>query len=277
MNYTELVIAFQNKADTAQTEIVSAVLSDIGFESFVETENQLMAYIPEGQLTKDEVTEIISPMQQTMSFSWHINTIAEQNWNALWESNYEPVVIADRCHIRAPFHPIMQDKEFEILIEPKMSFGTAHHETTQMMIEMMLQDNFSGKDVLDMGCGTGVLAILASKMGAKNILAIDNDPWAFENSRENVDRNQAMNISVYQGDHQLLRDKSFHTIIANINRNILLDQFASYAKSLSPGGDIYLSGFLEEDIPVLMKEAEKYGFKLKTKRILGKWSAILVG
>ncbi len=277
MNYIKISIILATGENPDATDIISANLSDQGFESFVETENGLEAFVPENCYNKTEIDSLLESLNQTMPFSWSHELIQEKNWNEEWEKNYEPVLVAGRCHIRAPFHPRMMDVDFEIEIEPKMSFGTAHHETTRMMIELMLEHDFHNQKVLDMGCGTGVLAILASKMGASEVLAIDNDEWAFNNAIENVVKNDAKNVKVLLGDDRLLDNELFDIVIANINRNILLQQFDAYAKSLKKSGCIFLSGFYEADIPHLLQKASSWKFDLIKKIRINSWVAIIVG
>jgi ribosomal protein L11 methyltransferase len=223
------------------------------------------------------VENLLMELNQILHFAWTDEVIGEKNWNEEWEKNYEPVLIAGRCHIRAPFHEKMEGIDYEIEIEPKMSFGTAHHETTQMMIELMLEKNFENLKVLDMGCGTGVLAILASKMGATEVLAIDNDEWAYKNAVENVQKNNLSNITILQGDDQLLVKEQFDIIIANINRNILLQQFDAYINCLQPGGFIFLSGFYEADVTPLLQRAQSGNLNLIEKIRKNSWVAMIVG
>jgi len=277
MNYIKISIAYSGTVNPDANDIIAAHLSQLDFESFSENENGLEGFISENNFNKQEAEDILEKLCLDFHFSWTVEVIAEKNWNEEWEKNYVPVVVAGRCHIRAPFHQKIDGVDYEIEIEPKMSFGTAHHETTQMMIELMLENDFNGLKVLDMGCGTGVLAILAAKMGAKEVLAIDNDEWAFRNSIENVQKNEVTNIRVLQGDDRLLGNEKFDIIIANINRNILLQQFDAYANSLISGGLIFLSGFYEDDISHLLEKAQSHKFNLLKKIRKNAWVAIIVG
>ncbi len=254
-----------------------ALLGELPFDSFAENKTGISAYMPYELYNEGRILETLDEIRQMIPLSWEVKQIEEQNWNKTWEENYPAVTISGRCYIRAPFHPHNPDVDFELLIEPKMSFGTAHHETTSMMIELLLDEDVAGKDVLDMGCGTGVLAILASKKGAKNVLAIDNDEWAYKNALENVGRNDCQEIIVKMGDEQVIGNTKFDLIIANINRNILLLQIDKYAEVLKPGGRIFMSGFYENDIPVLLEKAEPHELKLQAKRTKNKWAAIVLG
>jgi ribosomal protein L11 methyltransferase len=242
-------------------EILIAELGFAGFESFVETKTGVTAYIQK----EDWNTNILDGIQilksEEFKINYTFNEIEQTNWNAEWESNFNPIVVDDICTVRAPFHDI-PTTEYDIIIEPKMSFGTGHHETTHMMIQHILKNDFEGKYVLDMGCGTGVLAILAEKKGAKVIDAIDIDNWCYINSLENVERNNCQNISVYEGDASLLKNKKYDIIIANINRNILLADMSTYINCLNDEGILLLSGFYENDIPSIEDECVKYELKL---------------
>jgi ribosomal protein L11 methyltransferase len=193
--------------------------------------------------------------------SYSLKNIADENWNAKWESDYDSVIIDNRCYIRAPFHKVKPEIEFEILIEPKMSFGTAHHETTAQMIQLLLGEDVEGKTVLDMGCGTAVLAILAKKKNAATVHAIDNDEWAYNNSVENVQRNNFTDIIVEQGDAALLKDRTFDVILANINKNILLADMEIYANSMHSGAIIMFSGFYKNDLEDIKSRALIYGLQ----------------
>ena len=234
-------------------EILIAELGYAGFESFVETEEGVTAYIQKEEWNQNILEDIQILNSDEFDITYTHEDIEQTNWNAEWEKNFNPIVVDDVCAVRAPFHEKF-DTEYDIVIEPKMSFGTGHHETTHMMIQHILQNDFKDKSVLDMGCGTAVLAILAEMKGAKPIDAIDIDNWCYLNSLENVERNNCKHISVYEGDASLLKDKHYDIIIANINRNILLQDIATYAKCLNTNGSLFLSGFYEDDIPLIEKE-----------------------
>ena len=231
------------------SEILTAHLAELGFDMFEETATGTKAYIP-SELYNDEVTQQIQAFKSEFSFpfTYDCRFIKAENWNALWESNFQPVLIADKCYIRAPFHEAKPIVQHEIVIEPKMSFGTGHHQTTSLVIAEMLKLDFTGKSVLDMGCGTAVLGILASKSGAKNIVGIDIDEWAYLNSIENCERNHISNMEIQQGGAELLGNTSFDVILANINKNIILRDISQYNKVLNAGGTIILSGFLDVDV-----------------------------
>ncbi len=240
------------------TEILIAELGYAGFESFTETETGVIAYIQKEEAIVNsagvDYKATLSTIQILKSDEFQITytteEIAQVNWNEEWEKNFDPIDVDGRCAVRAPFHP-KTDVDYDIIIEPKMSFGTGHHETTHMMIKHLLKLNVSDKRTLDMGCGTGVLAILAEMRGAHPIDAIDIDNWCYLNSIENVERNNCSNITVYEGDASLLKGKVYDLIIANINRNILLQDIAIYAQCLSSKGVLLLSGFYTEDIALI--------------------------
>ena len=199
--------------------------------------------------------------------------IPDRDWNEVWESSYEPVVINEICRIRAPFHQPDSRYKFDLLIEPKMSFGTAHHETTALIIKMMLDTDFRNRDVLDMGSGTGVLAILAKKLGSATTVAIDNDEWAYRNALDNIRMNDTNDISVELGDATTLKDRHFDIIIANINRNILLRDMKEYVKCLDNNGIIFFSGFYQADLPMIAKEAESLGLVFSRHLAENEWTA----
>ena len=253
-------------------DILIAELSQAGFESFVETESGLTAYIPKKDWDKKRLDAVY--ILQNTSFDIHYSTeeIAPVNWNETWEKNFKPIRIDDTVHIRAPFHE-KANLPYDILIEPKMSFGTGHHETTHLMVQHLLKLDVTGKSVLDMGCGTGVLAILASMRGATQLDAIDIDPWCYENSLENVAKNHCKNIAVYQGDATAIKN-TYAVIIANINRNILLQDIATYVKHLQKGGKLLLSGFYVEDIPLIDAEATRHGLRLELSLARNRWVAL---
>ena len=241
-------------------EILIAELGYAGFESFVETEFGVTAYIQKEEWNDHILEEIQILNSDEFEIKYSFNEIEQTNWNAEWEKNFQPIQVDHLCSVRAPFHEKLNTK-FDIIIEPKMSFGTGHHETTHMMIQHILKNDFVGKSVLDMGCGTGVLAILAEMKGAEPIDAIDIDNWCYLNSLENVHRNQCSNISVYEGDASLLRGKSYDVVIANINRNILLNDLKTYASCINKNGILLLSGFYKDDITIITNECNKHSLK----------------
>lgn len=256
------------------TEILIAELGYVGFESFVENTNGVTAYIQKEEWNANILDDIQILKSEEFEISYTFNDIEYTNWNAEWEKNFNPIVVDDLVTVRAPFHE-KPKTEFDLVIEPKMSFGTGHHETTHMMIQHILKNDFKNKSVLDMGCGTGVLAILAEKCGAKRLDAIDIDNWCYLNSLENVERNDCHNISVYEGDVKLLDDKNYDIIIANINRNILLADIATYAKCLNKNGLLFLSGFYVDDIPIIEAECSKHSLRLQDKIQRNKWVALM--
>jgi ribosomal protein L11 methyltransferase len=244
-------------------DILLALLDQFGFDSFEETAQGLKAYILEEELDREAFNAL--PIFQSPEFRIEIheeklNTI---NWNEEWERNYEPIEVAGKLYIRAPFHAPKPELEREIVIEPKMSFGTGHHFTTRLMASMMFKLNFQDRSVLDMGTGTGILAILAEQLGAKSVLAIDNFAWAVENTVENAERNQCRAISALEGDAALLPGRSFEIILANINRNVLLEDTQHYASCLKPQGILLLSGFFKHDFELIDREAQKQGLEFK--------------
>jgi ribosomal protein L11 methyltransferase len=270
MDYLE--VYFQYPSDDATTALLIAELSQLDYEGFEELETGLKAYIPERQFDINLLTELKLRLPYLFPSPWETKIIKERNWNAEWESSYNPVLIKNRVYIYAPFHTRLTDIEFPILIEPKMSFGTAHHETTALVIEMMLDEDFRNKRVLDMGCGTGVLAILAEKMGAREIVAIDFDTNAFENAEENVEHNNCAKISVLCGGAELIT-KSFDMIIANINKNTLLADMKHYCNNLKSGGSIIFSGFYFEDLADIISEAKTNSLTINRYEERNRWVA----
>jgi ribosomal protein L11 methyltransferase len=270
VNYIEVKIP--KPKDQFRIDLLISDLGDVGFESFAEDDDVLSAYIPEKDYSPEKLLAISA--SEDLNDSPEINLIEDRNWNEVWESNYQPVLIDGRCFIRAPFHDADTKAEFNILLNPKMAFGTAHHETTATMISLLLTENVENKDVLDMGCGTGVLAILAKMKGAKQVTAIDNDIWAFENTVENVELNGLADIDVYQGDAKLLsKDDNYDVILANINKNILLKDIAVYAQSLIKSGKLFLSGFYESDLKDISLNCEQNGLKFVFRKSKNNWTA----
>ena len=246
-------------------EILIAELGFAGFESFFETEEGVTAYIQKEEWRKNILDDIQILNSNEFEISHTYEDIEQTNWNEEWEKNFNPIVVDDICSVRAPFH-VKTNTTYDIVIEPKMSFGTGHHETTHMMIQHILNTEFDNKSVLDMGCGTGVLAILTEMKGANAVDAIDIDNWCYLNSIENIERNKCKRISVFEGDASLLTKKKYDVIIANINRNILINDLKAYSSCMEKNGILLLSGFYDIDIPIIKAECEKY--KLKLDKIL---------
>ncbi|GGG27810.1 ribosomal protein L11 methyltransferase [Dokdonia pacifica] len=248
------------------TEILIAELGYAGFESFTETETGVIAYIQKEEAFPNKtlldfeslLTDIQILKSDEFTITYTAQEIEQVNWNEEWEKNFDPIEVDGRCAVRAPFHK-KTDVEFDIVIEPKMSFGTGHHETTHMMIKHLLKLDVTNKKTLDMGCGTGVLAILAEMKGAHPIDAIDIDNWCYLNSIENAERNHCEHITVYEGDVSLLKDKTYDLVIANINRNILLQDIPAYAMTLPTDGILLLSGFYTEDIALITEKCNENG------------------
>jgi ribosomal protein L11 methyltransferase len=255
------------------TEILIAELGEKPFESFIETEDGFSAYIQKEFWTEDVLNDIFLLNSSEFSISYTFEEIEQVNWNEEWEKNFEPIDVDNKCHIRAPFHP-KTIAEFDIVIEPKMSFGTGHHETTHMMIQHLLEMNVTNMKALDMGCGTAILAILAEMKGAKPIDAIDIDNWCYHNSMENAERNNCKEISVYEGDAGLLKNKNYDLIIANINRNILLNDMQQYVDCLNTNGSLLLSGFYNEDIPFIDECCTEKGLTFVKKIERNNWVSL---
>ncbi len=271
MNY--IGVTFHFKSDDVQNEILMAYLAELEYESFEEKDDGVLAYVQEPLFDEEALKELLKTNLSAMDIWYNYEKIDDRNWNELWESNYQSVVIAEQCLVRAPFHESDPSLKYEIVIEPQMSFGTAHHETTSQILEYILEHNFEGENVLDMGCGTGVLAILAAMKGGKKLEAIDNDEWAYRNSVQNVERNGFPDIKVVQGDAEDLKGKMFTVIFANINRNILLKDIPAYAKALASGGRIYFSGFYDEDLKIIRDKAEENGLKFINNKSRNRWVA----
>lgn len=255
------------------TEILIAELGNVGFESFVENENGVTAYIQKTDWNPSILNNIFILSSDEFEITYSHKEIAQTNWNAEWEKNFNPIQVDDLVSIRAPFHENPKLK-YDIVIEPKMSFGTGHHETTHLMVKHLLKLDLVDKKVLDMGCGTGILAIFAEMKGANLLDAIDIDNWCYENSLENVERNNCKHISVFEGDASLLINKKYDVIIANINRNILLNDIKIYANCLNDNGVLLLSGFYQEDIPIIDNEVSKYDLKIDTILERNNWVAV---
>ncbi len=255
------------------SEILIAELGEKPFESFIETTDGFSAYIQKYLYTNDLLDDIYLFQSSEFNISYTIEEIDQVNWNEEWEKNFEPIDVDGKCHIRAPFHP-KTTAEYDIVIEPKMSFGTGHHETTHMMIQHLLETDVADLKTLDMGCGTAILAILAEMKGAKPIDAIDIDNWCYLNSIENAERNNCHEITVYEGDATLLEDKNYDVIIANINRNILLNDMQLYVDCLNKDGILLLSGFYTEDIPFIDASCTEKGLTFVKKFERNNWVSL---
>jgi ribosomal protein L11 methyltransferase len=268
INYLEVVL--ENVPEDL-SETLTAMLMDIGYESFSEENGLFSAFIVEADYDESRLRTVLSSFDALKEAPFRVSRLENKNWNEAWESNFEPVLIDGRCLVRAPFHEAAEGVEYDLCIMPKMSFGTAHHETTSQVISMLMDIDVKGKRVLDMGSGTGVLAILASKMGAGEIFAIDNDEWAYENAKENTEKNNTPNVNVILGDSGSIPAGSFDIILANINRNILLEQMSCYSASMNPGSILVLSGFYEEDLDVISKRAAETGLHLLSTGTKNRW------
>ena len=256
-------------------EIFTSLMAEAGCDSFMDgdSDNELLCYIPEKDYQEDVFKDLLDvPQFPEVKVSHSVAPMEDKDWNAAWEANYEPVMI-EGCYIRAPFHPAKPEVEYEIVIEPKMSFGTAHHATTAQMVSYLLETDVSGKAVLDMGAGTGVLAILAAKKGANPVTAIDNDEWAYRNGLENAQHNHCEQLKVLLGDASLLGNERYDIILANINRNILLQDIPQYVQCMNDNALLFLSGFYEEDLPALRYCCAKNGLKYVDYKSKDKWVA----
>lgn len=276
MHYIELTCSL----NTMSQEILSAYLitglGEIGYESFEERENIVVAYIPEEMYNQILLQERINEIPEEFGkISWEVSKIEQQNWNAEWEKHFNPVLISDKVLIKASFHHNLPEAEFPITINPKMSFGTGHHSTTALMIKSMLEIDFKDKTVLDMGCGTGILAILANKLGAATITAVDIDEWAVSNAKENFQLNNIADCELLQGGAELISGKKFDIILANINRNILINDMHAYAASLKTGGILLISGVYNTNLEQIQQAAEKSGLTYKSYIEKNNWIAAL--
>lgn len=273
MNYIELTISGL-KEDI--NELLIAELSTIDFNGFLEEENQLLAYIEEAAYQAEAKAKVA---ELTQKYQLQISTkiLADQNWNAQWEADYQPVRVEDFCVVRASFHPPVEGVEHELIVTPKMSFGTGHHATTYMMILQMQDLDFLQKKVLDYGCGTGVLAILAQKLGAAPIDAVDIDVWSYENTLENKVLNQVPQqaLQVYHGELSAVPPQSYDLILANINRNVILGTMSNMAARLNTGGKLLCSGFMEQDIALVIEAAQAEGLHLERQEAREQWRCLL--
>jgi ribosomal protein L11 methyltransferase len=259
MNYYELLFTTIPTEDYQEDLLINA-LGEIGFDTFEQLDFGFKAYIPVANFDQAQLDERLSLYRDMFAFSYEITLIPQKNWNEVWESNFEPIEIGNKIFVRATFHASKPEFAYEIVIDPKMAFGTGHHQTTAMMLELMLENEFANKNVLDMGCGTGILAIMASKLGAVKITAIDNDPVCYDSTIENARLNRVSNITALCGSKEAIPSEKFDIILANINLNILLDQMQRYSEALKLNGEVYLSGFFFiNNLEQIITEARKHG------------------
>ena len=274
MNYIELKITITPNTEINR-DVIAALLAEKGFESFMESETGLNVYINEKSFSEKVVIDVLEnfPLPD-VTVLYKINIIINRNWNEEWEKNFfQPIIIQDQVIIHSSFHKNIPSFPYNIVIDPKMAFGTGHHSTTSMMVSYLLEQNLSGKSVLDMGCGTALLAILAHKKGANPVTAIDNDEWAYENSLENISINNASSIQIKLGDANLLGKERYDFIFANINRNILLNDIPVYAACLKPGASIFMSGFYKEDLDIISGVCHKKSLKFTDYKEDNRWVA----
>ncbi|MGB2397874.1 MAG: 50S ribosomal protein L11 methyltransferase [Flavobacteriaceae bacterium] len=270
ITYIELELSI-HPVETGR-DIVLAFLSEVGFESFVETSKGLLAFMQQDDWSPHHLDALYPLVEKGLDIRWSLKAIPPENWNALWESDFQPIIIEDQCAIRADFHSAI-DVPLELIITPKMSFGTGHHQTTYMMMTYLLQHPPEDQDVLDMGCGTGVLGIAAEKLGARSITAIDVESWCYDNTIENAQKNHCQKIQTIKGDRSAIPEKSYQTILANINMNVLLLDIPLYANRLSVNGQLFLSGFFMQDIPAIESKAIQNGLKLVDYQQKDNWVA----
>lgn len=275
MQYIEVTFTVNPLSETAN-DIIAALAADLGFESFVESPEGTIGYVPAYLYREEALHEALTdfPMSDT-TITFTAQEMEDKNWNEEWEKNFfEPIVVDNRCVIHSTFHKDYPKATYDIIINPQMAFGTGHHQTTRLIISYLLDIDLAGKVVLDMGCGTSILAILASMRGAKTLTAIDIDEWCVNNSIDNLALNHIDNIKVFQGDaSSLVSEGPFDVIIANINRNILLADMEYYVARMNDGAEIYFSGFYESDLPLIQSEAERLGLRYLSHRVEKEWTA----
>ncbi len=272
MNYLELHLSLS--PDYA--DILIAELAELGFDSFVETDEGVNAYIIESDFSEEAVQALIAKYADQTAIAYEVSSLEKRNWNAEWERDYEPIEVASQVRVRASFHEKDARFRYDIVINPKMSFGTGHHETTAMMLEQQLALDFAGKTVLDVGSGTGILAILAAKMGASAVVAFDIEEWAVENARENAELNQCPQITVFQGTiEDVDPGNTYDIIVANINRNVLLAEIPTYTDFLVSNGYLVVSGFYENDAIDIRQKATETGLSFVTSMMNQEWTSLL--
>jgi ribosomal protein L11 methyltransferase len=272
MNYLE--VKFSYDPQKVDGEILLAEISDLPFESFVEEESELTAYVLKEDFKEAALKRLPFLIENSVEYS--VREIEDINWNEEWEKNFDPVIVEDRCAIKATFHNLSEGYEYTILVDPKMSFGTGHHPTTYLIVKALLDVDLTNKKVLDMGAGTGILAIMAHLKGARNLIAIDNNPWAFENAGENISLNHMDgDIEVRIGGAEAIGNDKFDVILANINRNVIVSDLPDYVEAMNDGGQIYISGVMSLDAGEVHKKAESLGLKLVKEDHRDQWSMLI--
>lgn len=277
MDYIELNFTITPYSEDV-SEALMAELGTIGYDGFSYTDTGFMAYVPQKDFDENRLSELplLAYFREQHTIAWQRQVIEDRDWNKVWEENFTPIVVDNRILVRAGFHETIPGIEHEIIIEPKMSFGTGHHATTALMLRSILHQSsrIKGKRVLDMGCGTGILSIMAAKAGAAEITGIDIDEWAYNNAQENIRNNHTDNIRIKIGDASLLADEApFDAILANINRNILLTDMPHYAGKLVSGGLLIMSGFYEHDLPMIREKAATLGLSYESHDEKNQWVA----
>lgn len=258
-------------------EVMMAQMGEYGFESFCETEMGFEGYVP-SKVFDAECMKNVDTLVENVTFTWSEEVVPDQDWNKEWEENFfKPIVVDDRCLVRSSFHEREVDTEYEIIINPQMAFGTGHHETTCLMIRFILEQNFAGCNVLDMGCGTGILGILTSMKGAERVLGVDIDDWCYNNTKDNLVLNNITNMEARVGDASILGNcgMTFDTILANINRNILLVDMDKYVNVLKENGKLVMSGFYQEDKAIIADKANQLGLVKLSEKVENNWTAML--
>lgn len=273
--YTEYYINFKRDITEEEAEIVMALLGQTEFESFTTEAFGVKAYIQTKLIETEAIESILFSIKHLYEFELEVKALEDQNWNEKWEKDYEPVFVNEQCVIRAPFHQINPSPEFDIIVEPKMAFGTGHHETTFLVSDFLFSEKIRNKTICDAGTGSGVLSIIASKLGAKSIFAYDIDEWSYKNTMENIKINKVKGVEVKQGKVDLIKGKIFDTILANINRNILLNDVEAFSQSLNLKGRIIVSGFYSQDLPIIRDTFAKNNLILDTFRSKNNWIAAI--
>ncbi|RYD79363.1 MAG: 50S ribosomal protein L11 methyltransferase [Sphingobacteriales bacterium] len=273
MQYIKAIFKFESIEDYQQDLLISD-LADLGFDTFEDNENGFTAFVIKDNFNEQELKDLLLNHAEDFQSNYTLEDVADENWNAEWEKNFSPLVIDDVCYVRATFHEPQPSYRYEIVIDPKMAFGTGHHQTTTMVMQYILAADVKNKEILDMGCGTGILAILAAKLGAKTLMAIDYDDICFESTLENAALNNVTNLSALCGSKEVIPEQHYDIILANINRNILLDQIGRYAEVLKPEGKIFFSGFyLDPDLGMITEECARHGINYVDHKQNGDWIA----